>query len=135
MLSWPFPQNRLIGWIRHALLVQPSKSNSSNWKILFVLDSYEYLERLEGKIRDGIFFYVNMFKNTSVLRRFWTLALISKVLFKMCLRTFSCWVHWMQINVKLGFFSFVSGKKTCCWEKNLEKAKVYSMLIRELRVT
>ena len=30
--------------------------NRNNWKILFVLNSYEYLERLEGKIRDGKYF-------------------------------------------------------------------------------
>ena len=39
-----------------ALLVQPSKINRGNRKILFVFYSYEYLERLEGKIRDGICF-------------------------------------------------------------------------------
>ena len=44
------------GWDGSALLVQPSKSNRSNWQILFVLGSYEYLERLEGRIRDGVFF-------------------------------------------------------------------------------
>ena len=27
-----------------------------NWKNIFVLGSYEYLERMDGKIRDGIFF-------------------------------------------------------------------------------
>ena len=30
------------------------------------MGSYEYLKGLEGKIRDGIFFYVNIFKNYSV---------------------------------------------------------------------
>ena len=48
------------------MLVQPTKSNRGNWKILFVLGSYEYLERLEGKIRDGIFFFVNKSDNYSV---------------------------------------------------------------------
>ena len=56
MPSWLFFRNRPIGWIGHALLVQPSKSNRGNWKVLFILGSYEYLERLKGKIRDGIFF-------------------------------------------------------------------------------
>jgi hypothetical protein len=30
-------------------------------KIIFVLGSYEYLERLEGKIRKCLFFYVKIF--------------------------------------------------------------------------
>ena len=34
-----------MGWDGRALLVQPSKSNHGNWKILFVLGFYEYLER------------------------------------------------------------------------------------------
>ena len=36
-------------------------------KILFVSGSYEYLVRLEGKIRDGIFFCINKSDNYSVL--------------------------------------------------------------------
>ena len=36
--------------------MQPSKSNCGNGKIIFVLGSYEYLERWEGKTKDGIFF-------------------------------------------------------------------------------
>jgi hypothetical protein len=32
-----------------------------------VLGSYEYLEGLEGKIRNGVIFYVNIFKNNSVI--------------------------------------------------------------------
>ena len=47
--------------------MQPSKSNRGNRKILFVFGSYEYLERLDGKIRDGIFFCVNESDNYSVL--------------------------------------------------------------------
>jgi hypothetical protein len=35
-------------------------------KSFLFLGSYEYLERLEGKIRDGISFYDNLFKSTSV---------------------------------------------------------------------
>ena len=35
-------------------------------EILFVLGSYEYLERLEGKIRKCLFFYVKIFQNNSV---------------------------------------------------------------------
>ena len=42
-------------------LVQPSKSNHSIWKILFVLGADEYIERLEGKIRKCLFFYVKIF--------------------------------------------------------------------------
>ena len=34
--------------------------------LLFVLGRYEYLKRLEGKIRDGIFFLFNILKNNSV---------------------------------------------------------------------
>ena len=67
MPFWQFFRNRLIGWIGHALLVQPSKNYHSNRKILFVLGLYEYLERLEGKIRDGILFCVNKSGNYSVL--------------------------------------------------------------------
>ena len=40
----------------------------SIWKILFVLGSDEYLERLEGKIRKYLFFYVKILENNSVLR-------------------------------------------------------------------
>ena len=53
MSFWQFFKK---GWDGLALLVQPLKSNRGNWKILFVLGSYEYLKRLKGKIRDGIFF-------------------------------------------------------------------------------
>ena len=37
-----------------------------NSKILFVLGSCEYLERLEGKIRKYLLFYVKIFCNNSV---------------------------------------------------------------------
>ena len=50
----PFWQFFRKGWDGRALLVQPSKSNRGNTKKN--LGSYEYLERLEGKIRDRIFF-------------------------------------------------------------------------------
>jgi hypothetical protein len=43
-----------------------SKSDRDFGKIIFVLGSYEYLVRLEGKIRDGIFFCVNKSDNYSV---------------------------------------------------------------------
>ena len=43
------------------------KVNNRNEKILFVLGSYEYLERLEGKIGEWLFFYV---KNNSVLYKY-----------------------------------------------------------------
>ena len=49
------------GWDGRALLVQPSKMHHSIWKILFVLGANEYLERLEGKIRKCLFFYVKIF--------------------------------------------------------------------------
>ena len=55
-LDWPWPVSAAF------------KSNRSNWKILFILGSYEYLERLEGKIRDGIFFCINKSDNYSVVR-------------------------------------------------------------------
>ena len=41
-----------IDWINWII----SKSNHNIWKILFVLASYEYLERLKGKIRKCLFF-------------------------------------------------------------------------------
>ena len=44
------------------MLIQVDKSGIN----LFVLCSYEYLVRLEGKIRDGIFFCVNKSDNNSV---------------------------------------------------------------------
>ena len=44
-----------------ALLVWPSKMHHRIGIILFVLGSYEYLERLEGKIRKCLYFYVKIF--------------------------------------------------------------------------
>jgi hypothetical protein len=38
-----------------------SKIPHRNSKIIFVLGSYEYLERLEGKIRKSLFFYAKIF--------------------------------------------------------------------------
>ena len=38
----------------------------SIWKILYVLGADEYLERLEGKIRKWLFFYVKILLNNSV---------------------------------------------------------------------
>ena len=49
------PSMCLFKWINWII----SKSDRDIGKILFVLGSYEYLVRLEGKIRDGIFFCVN----------------------------------------------------------------------------
>ena len=95
MPFWQFFRNRLISWIGHTLLVQPSKSNCSNWKILFVLGSYEYLERLEGKIRDGIFFCVNKSDNYSV-----RYATIKGLLLKVTWATFS------QFSCKWTFSDF-----------------------------
>ena len=64
----PFWQFFGEGWDGRALLVQPSKMHHRIWKILFVLGVDEYLERLEGKIRKCLFFYVKIFKNNSVIR-------------------------------------------------------------------
>ena len=44
-----------------------SKCDRDIGKILFVFGSYEYLLRLEGKIRDGIFFCINKSDNNSVI--------------------------------------------------------------------
>ena len=49
------------GWDGCTLLMQPSKIHHSIWRILFVLGADEYLERLEGKIRKCLFFYVKIF--------------------------------------------------------------------------
>ena len=43
------------------------KIPSRNWKILFVLGSYEFLERLEGKTTEGPFFKGSIWLNNSVL--------------------------------------------------------------------
>ena len=57
----PFWQFFEKGWDGRALLVRPLKMHHSIWKILFVLSADEYLERLEGKIRKCLFFYVKIF--------------------------------------------------------------------------
>ena len=62
----PFWQFFRKGWDGRALLVRPSKIHHSIWKILFVFGADEYLERLEGKIRKCLFFYVKIFSNNSV---------------------------------------------------------------------
>ena len=46
---------------RRALLVQPSKTHHGTWKIIFVLGADEHIERLEGKIRKCLLFFVKMF--------------------------------------------------------------------------
>ena len=51
----------LINWII-------SKRNPNIKKIVFVLGLYEFLERLEGKIRDGIFFCISKSDNYSVIK-------------------------------------------------------------------
>ena len=49
-----------MGCDGRALLVRPSKMHHSILKILFVLGADDYLERLEGKIRKYLFFYVQI---------------------------------------------------------------------------
>ena len=56
----PFWQFFRKGWDGRALLVRPSKMHHRIGKILFVLSADEYLERLEGKIRMCLFFYVKI---------------------------------------------------------------------------
>ena len=48
-----------MGWDGRALLGRPSRILHRNWKIIFVLGADEY--RLEGKIRERLFFYVKTF--------------------------------------------------------------------------
>ena len=45
----------------HALLDWPSRIPHRNQKTVFVLGADECIERLEGKIRECLFFYVNIF--------------------------------------------------------------------------
>ena len=54
----PFWQFLKMGQDGHALLVRPSRIPHRNWKILFVLGSYESLKRLKSKIREAPFFKV-----------------------------------------------------------------------------
>ena len=56
----PFWQFFRMGWDGRALLDQPSRIPHRNWKIVFVLGADEYIERLEGKIRECLFFYVKI---------------------------------------------------------------------------
>ena len=48
----------------NCMLGRPSRIPHRNWKILFVLGSYESLERLKGKIREAPFFKVQPGKKT-----------------------------------------------------------------------
>ena len=57
----PFWQFFRMGWDGRALLGRPSRIPHRNWKIIFVLGADEYIERLEGKIRECLFFYVKIF--------------------------------------------------------------------------
>ena len=56
-----------MGWDGSALLGRPSIIPHRNWKIIFVLGADEYIETLEGKIGECLFFYVKIFYNISVL--------------------------------------------------------------------
>ena len=49
-----------MGWEGRALLGRPSRIPHRNWKFFFVLGADEYVERLEGKIRESLFFYVKI---------------------------------------------------------------------------
>ena len=57
----PFWQFFRMGWDGRALLGWPSRIPHRNRKIIFVLGANEYVERLEGKIRECLFFYVKTF--------------------------------------------------------------------------
>ena len=57
----PFWQFFRMGPDGRALLGQPSRIPHRNWKIIFVLGANEYIKRLEGKIRECLFFYVKIF--------------------------------------------------------------------------
>jgi hypothetical protein len=50
-----------MGWDGRALLGWPSRIPYRNGKIILVLGANEYIERLEGKIRECLFFYVKIF--------------------------------------------------------------------------
>ena len=50
-----------MGWDGRALLGRLSRIPYRNWKIIFVLGADKYIERLEGKIRECLFFYVKIF--------------------------------------------------------------------------
>ena len=50
-----------MGWDGSDLLDRPSRIPKKKRKIIFVLGADEYVERLEGKIRECLFFYVKIF--------------------------------------------------------------------------
>ena len=54
----PFWQFFRMGWDGRTLLGRPSRRNR---KIILVLGADEYIEKLEGKIRECLFFYVKIF--------------------------------------------------------------------------
>ena len=60
----PFRQFFKMGWDGLALLGGPSRIPHRNWKIIFVLGANEYIERLEGKVIECLFFYFRFFKIT-----------------------------------------------------------------------
>ena len=60
----PFWQCFRMGGDGYALLVRPSRIPLMNLRILFVLGSYESLERLKGKIGEATFFMVQSGKIT-----------------------------------------------------------------------
>jgi hypothetical protein len=53
-----------MGWDGYALSGRPSRIPHRNQKIIFVLGTNGYIERLEGKIRECLFFYVKYSKIT-----------------------------------------------------------------------
>ena len=81
-------------------------------KVVFVLGSYEYLERLEGKVRDGIFFCVNKSDNYSVsqiLVGFWLI----ETYFSVC--------YFLELNERETLFLLPRDLKydffSCSWQK------------------
>ena len=56
----PFWHFFRMGWDGHALLGRPSRIPHRNWKNIFVLGADEYIEILEGKIRECLFFYLKI---------------------------------------------------------------------------
>ena len=92
--SWHLKNSFCFDWII-------SISDRDIWKILFVLDSYEYLVRLEGKISDGIFFCVNKSDNYSVIYcvliqnilQWWTKG-ITQMCYPLCWNEKQGWKMW-----------------------------------------
>ena len=80
-----------MGWDGCALLVRPSKMHHSIWKITFlggwrlvtIRGDDEYLERLGGKIRKCLFFYVKIFLNNSVLLPYLLFLHLGAIVIKM----------------------------------------------------